>query len=210
MAVLVRPSSPHAPVKRACPQSPPRSYAFPLHTGPCWHLVRSQRRPPSRACRFLPMAAAAASRSSPASLLDVCTWGSQAHLKRNLHNVDDCAWPRRPRPPSSRTPTPMANGFTMSSRTLLHRLFQVTLLPPRSRSPVRGGPFNRPDQSPAHFRGRSSPRRWGLDWPGLARGLLRPTGLWLATAAAGAGRVRRRGGAAGARGRAGARTATGA
>lgn len=109
--------------KRACPQSPPRSYAFPLHTGPCWHLVRSQRRPPSRACRFLPMAAAAASRSSPASLLDVCTWGSHAHLKRNLHNVDDCAWPRRPRPPSSRTPAPMANGFTMSSRTLLHPTF---------------------------------------------------------------------------------------
>lgn len=59
----------------------------------------------------------------PASWTSARGGPSHAHLRRNLHNVDDCAWPRRPRPPSSRTPTPMANGFTMSSRTLLHPTF---------------------------------------------------------------------------------------
>lgn len=67
-------------------------------------------------------------------------------------------------------------------------------------SPVGGGFFNRPDQSHTHFRGRS--RRAGRGWIGRAwrEAGSAPAALWLAAAAAGAGRVRRRGGVAGAPG----------
>lgn len=58
----------------------------------------------------------------------------------------------------------------------------------------------------------AAPRRAGRGWIGRAwrAACSAPAALWLAAAAAGAGRVRRRGGAAGARGRAGGRTAAGA
>lgn len=57
-----------------------------------------------------------------------------------------------------------------------------------------------------------APRRSGRSWIGHAwrAACSAPEALWLVAAAAGAGRVRRRGGAAGARGRAGGRTAAGA
>lgn len=64
---------------------------------------------------------------------------------------------------------------------------------------------NRPPIPPA------APRRAGRGWIGWAwrAACSAPTALWLVAAAAGAGRVRRRGGAAGSRGRAGGCTAAG-
>lgn len=73
--------------------------------------------------------------------------------------------------------------------------------------PPRRSSFNSPDQSPADPRGLSQAR--GTGWIGrvwCAAGSA-PSALWLVVGAAAAGRVRRRGGAAGARGRAGGRAA---
>ena len=77
-------------------------------------------------------------------------------------------------------------------------------------SPMGGGPFNRPDQSPGHFRGRSSAhlKRAGLAGPGARPAPPPPPSGWRR-------RPRVRGGSAGgagrpvARGRAGGRKVAG-